>query len=326
MMRSLALVIALAGVAHADTADQLFNKGKKLMGEKRYKEACPTLEKVDNLDPAIGAKLNVAKCYEEWGKLGQALRWYSDAERMANDTHDERAPKIHGLVVALEPKVPKLTLKVAPDADRGVGSVQLDGTRVADNLLGTAMRIDPGPHDITYTNAAGKRVTKTIPVGRGDETEISLELPKQGSNVKPAAPDERPTPDTSPNAPPPGMVELAGEDPGRTRRLIGLTGGGVGILGVGIAGILTLSARGSYKDALASHCMGKTNLCDDEGLEATHSARKLANVATGITVVGLAAIAGGAFLYFTAPKPLRTEHALYVAPAGTSGVVLGGRF
>jgi len=315
-MRSLVVVIALAGVVRADTADQLFDKGKKLLAEKRYKEACPTLEKVDALDPAIGAKLNVAKCYEEWGKLGQALRWYSDAERMANDTHDRRASQIHALVAEIEPKVPKLTLKVAPDADRSVGSVQLDGTRVADNLLGTAMRIDPGPHDITYTNAAGKRITKTIPVGRGDETEISLELPKQGSNVKAPPPDERPAPE---------VIEQGGYDPGRTRRLIGLTSAGVGVLGVSIAGILTLSARGDYKDALASHCMNKVNLCDDVGLKATHDARSLANAATGITVVSLVAIAGGAVLYFTAPKRMRLEHALYVAPTGT-GAVLGGRF
>jgi len=89
---------------------------------------------------------------------------------------------------------------------------------------------------------------------------------------------------------------------------------------------LTLSARGDYKDALEAHCMNQTNLCDDEGLKATHDARSRANVATVITVIGLAAIGGGAALYFTAPKRSR-ERSVYVAPAGDGrGVVLGGRF
>jgi hypothetical protein len=322
-MRALIVVALLATAARADNVDQLFQKGKKLLAEKRYKDACATFEKVDKLEPAIGAKLNVAKCYEEWGKLGQAYRWYSDAERMANDTKDKRASKIKDLMVALDPDVPKLTLHVIPaDADRVVGAVSLDGVRVPDAQLEVAFRIDPGPHEITYTNPAGKRITKTIPVGRGDQSELTLELPKHGSNIKPP-PVEQPAnggATTLADTPPPTTP-----DPGRNRRLIGLSLGGAGVLGVGIASILTLSARSSYKDALANHCMGKTDLCDDEGLDTTRAARTRANVATAVTVVSLAAIGGGAFLYFTAPRRMRTEHALYVAPHG-HGLVVGGRF
>ena len=321
-MRALIVVALLATAARADNADQLFQKGKKLLAEKRYKDACATFEKVDRIEPAIGAKLNVAKCYEEWGKLGQAYRWYSDAERMANDTKDRRAPKIKELMIALDPDVPKLTLHVTPaEADRAAGAIALDGARVPDAQLEVAFRIDPGPHEITYTNPAGKRITKTIPVGRGDQSELTLELPKQGSNIKPPPVEQQPT-TTVADTPTPTSTS---PDPGRNRRLIGLSLGGAGVLGVGIASILTLSARSSYKDALASHCMGQTDLCDDEGLDTTRAARTRANVATAITVVSVAAIAGGAFLYFTAPKRLRTEHALYVAPHAR-GVVVGGRF
>src|SRR2546428_931143 len=74
----------------AAQADQLFKKGKRLLAQKKYPEACAAFEQSDHLDPGIGAKLNVAKCYQEWGKLATAWRWYVDAEMMATNAHDTR--------------------------------------------------------------------------------------------------------------------------------------------------------------------------------------------------------------------------------------------
>src|SRR5262245_29900468 len=100
---ALAAVLVAAGsgvatAAPADRAEQLFKKGKKLLSEKKYGEACNAFEQSDQLDPGIGTKLNVARCYQEWGKLATAWRWYSDAEKMATEAKDERASKIHALI------------------------------------------------------------------------------------------------------------------------------------------------------------------------------------------------------------------------------------
>src|SRR5689334_1434029 len=111
------IVCALGGVAHADRADVLFKKGKKLLAEKHYAEACAAFEDSDRLDPGIGAKLNVARCYQEWGRLATAWRWFGDAERMAQSAKDDRAPKIHALIEQLDPDVPRLTVKLPPGAD-----------------------------------------------------------------------------------------------------------------------------------------------------------------------------------------------------------------
>src|ERR1700759_5170722 len=113
-----AMLVGLAGarLAYADRADQLFKKGKKLLGEKKYAEACNTFEEVDKLDPAIGSKLNVAHCYEEWGKLATAWRWYSDAAHKADAEKDERAKRIHKLIDDLDANVPRLTVRVPKGA------------------------------------------------------------------------------------------------------------------------------------------------------------------------------------------------------------------
>jgi len=152
-----------------------------------------------------------------------------------------------------------------------------------------------------------------IPIERGGSSEITLEAP--AAAVGTVAPVE-------PAQPAPRVWW-------RDRRYLGLGVAGAGVVAVGIAGIVVLGAHGDYHDALSAHCNGASDQCDAEGLSATHSARHRANVATVVTLGGLAAVAGGAYLYFTAPRSPRSgEHALYLAPSvgdGT-GVVLGGAF
>lgn len=307
----------LATPAHADRADQLFKQGKKLLAEKRYPEACTAFEESDRLDPGIGAKLNVARCYQEWGKLATAWRWYTDAESMATASRDDRARKIHAIIVELDPSVPRLTVKLPPGATSDGLVVKLDGVELAASALGTEQRVDPGPHQID-TIVDGARQTKVVPVERGSSSEVTLD----------AAADARPKPG-KPRSRPARPADVA-EDPGRNRRLLGLGAAGGGGLLLGIAGIVTLRAHSDYDHALQGHCAGATDMCDDIGLAATHSARNRANIATGLTLLGLAAIGGGLYLYFTTPRaPQPREHALYLVPrvgGDGGGVVLGGAF
>jgi len=308
-------VCVLGGAAHADRADQLFKKGKKLLAEKKYAEACLAFEESDRLDPGIGAKLNVAKCYQEWGKLATAWRWFSEAEQMAKDTKDDRAGKIHALAEELDPSIPRLTVKVARDADTSGVVIKLDGAPFEISALGTERRVDPGPHQVDYTVGGATR-NKLVPIERGGSSEITLDLPKKGRGPAKLKVDSPVAADT---------------EAIQKRRLLGLGISGGGVFAMGLAGIVTLRARGDYKHAISAHCRGATDMCDADGLAATHSARRRANIATGITIGGLAAVGGGLYLYFTASKAAAhgEEHALYLAPSvggdGT-GVVFGGAF
>src|ERR1044071_8274125 len=125
------LIGSIGIAAHAESpaaqADQLFKKGKRLLAQKKYPEACAAFEQSDRLDPGIGAKVNVARCYQEWGKLATAWRWYVDAETMATNAHDARAQKIQELVEALEPTVPRLTVKAPRGVDLADAIITLDG-------------------------------------------------------------------------------------------------------------------------------------------------------------------------------------------------------
>jgi hypothetical protein len=328
-MLGIAVVAAAVAPASAETkADALFKKGKKQLAEKKYAEACATFEKVDNLDPGIGAKLNVARCFEEWGKLARAYRWYADAERMATTTEDKRAPKIKELAEALDADVPRLTIKLPDGSDPAAVAIKLDGAALALDVIGKEQRVDPGPHQIEFL-AGTEHKTKTVPLERGGSTEVTLEVPKSTGKPKPTpaivVSPTRPG-DGTPHTQPPAKRG----DAGRTRRIAGLATAGAGVLGMGIAGIVTLGARSSYRRALDEHCMGATDQCDDVGVKLTHDARSRANAATVVTILGVAAVAGGVVLYVTAPKRgHREEHARYLAPAiGSDGaaIVFGGGF
>lgn len=323
MKRAIAVLVVLGGTAQADKADTLFRKAKKLLADKRYPEACSTFEQVDTIDPGIGAKLNVGKCYEEWGKLALAFRWYTDAETMALSAKDQRAAKIHALAEELDANVPRLTIKLPDGADPDVvATITLDGKPVSEATFGIEQRVDPGAHVIEFT-ALGKAKKKVVPVERGGSSEIGLDIPK-GKGTKGsgwAGKGRKPDPGQPVETPP---------FPGRNQRIAGIVVGASGVVAVGIAGGITLSARSKYRDALSAHCMGSTSMCDASGLSTTHDARHTANLATVVTIIGGAAVIGGVVLYLTAPKRVHgVEHALRITPVvdvESAQVILGGSF
>jgi serine/threonine-protein kinase len=335
---SLALVLIAAFTTAAvagnkDKADDLFKQGKKLMAEKRYSEACPKLEESMKLDPGIGTSLNIGKCYEEWGRIGHALIAYQTALKMAKDGKDKRVPDIQKLVDDLDSQVPRLTIKLPKDTVQEGVKVTLDGQVIT--TFGSALIVDPGPHSIEYTVDDGPKKSKVVPVERGGDSEVTLDIPKVRTAKKP--PDkkagdkkagDKKVGDTKP-------VEVATPPaPGRNMRIGGMVLGGAGVIAIGVSSIMTLSAKGQYDDALEMHCMGMKNMCDPMGLELTHSARSTANTATVIFIGGLAMVGGGVALYLLAPKAapaMESQHesARYIVPSVTkdgAGVVFGGRF
>ncbi|HEY6176900.1 MAG TPA: hypothetical protein VIX73_20735 [Kofleriaceae bacterium] len=209
---------ALVTTAHADRADQLFKKGKKLLGEKKYAEACTAFEQSDRLDPEIGAKLNVALCYREWGKLATAWRWFTEAEQMAIKAGDDRAKRIHALIAELDPSVPRLKLSLPPDAVLDGVAVRLDGAELAPGEIGEDRRVDPGPHRIeTVVNGAAR--SKTVAVERGG-TDVVLDVPV------------KPRPRGAPGATGKSGTTTAPDigDPAQTRRWLGLGVSGAGVV------------------------------------------------------------------------------------------------
>ena len=83
LARLMLLLCASSAVADQQRAEKLFAEGRKYLDAGEYSLACTTFEQSQAADPAVGTQLNIALCYEKWGKLAPAYHAYRDAEATA---------------------------------------------------------------------------------------------------------------------------------------------------------------------------------------------------------------------------------------------------
>lgn len=137
-------------------AETTFEQGRKLLAQRKYREACESFEHSQRLDPQLGTQYNLAGCYERLGKLATAWKLYLDLGR--TDSNPARRAKSAQLAAELAPRVPKLALVLSKHV-AGV-EVTIDDAN-ATALLGVGAPIDLGKHTIV-ARAAGYRIWRKV--------------------------------------------------------------------------------------------------------------------------------------------------------------------
>ncbi len=323
---------AAPATADAKTADKAFRRGKKLLAQKKYDEACAAFEESFREDPAIGAQLNVARCYEEWGKLATAYDAYQEAHKLAKATKDDRAPQIKELLGELEKRAPSVVVSLPKGRLPPAGlAMTLDGADLPTDKLGQAVRVDPGEHVLVTRAAEGEPHTIKIEAVVGKRLPVELPI-----DALTATPTDQPAVEEQPKL---QLGKAASRDTagsGRGRRIAALTIGGAGVVGLGLATYLALDARSVYNDAFDNGCDAASKACSPEAFKSTSDARSQANIATLVGGFALGAVAAGVVLYVTAPSGAGKERAeaageasaaRYVRPivwTDGAGVAFGG--
>lgn len=178
---SLAFIAGLAHEARADTAtaQALFDQGKKLMGEKKYAEACAKFEESQKLDPGLGTQTNLAICYEALGRTASAWSLYLEVAGTAKATNQtEREKKARDAAKALEPKLSKLTIEVVSPAE-GL-EVKRNGQPVGQATWGTPIPVDPGEIKISAV-APGRQLWETsITIDKPGDSKVTIPELEQG--------------------------------------------------------------------------------------------------------------------------------------------------
>jgi hypothetical protein len=309
-------------------AEQLFNEGRDLGKANKWDQACPKFEQSLRYDPALGTRLNLATCYEKVGKLASAWGQYRQAADLAAKTGDKRRDYAVKQASALEPRIPRLTIIAPKTAPPGL-VVQRDGTAIDAGLLGTGLFVDPGAHEVT-ASAPGFAPFKgsiTVAEGKSETLTIGELVPQPGEPAKPEPPA---TPGKSAvRAPEPAEPVDAPAPKTRLYLALGVAGGGVVLASVGF--VFGAKAGSTYDKA--KELCGDDLACDSNddftrGKKLISDARSQATISTIAVIAGGVAIAGGAVLYFTAPKHRRVETAR-VVPVVTghdAGVAVVGRF
>ncbi len=262
------IAFCMAGSANAETpqeqADKLFSEGRDLIRNGDAAHACPKFEAAIALDRnAPGVMLNLGLCYEKLGKLATSLRWYRKAQVAASEakparlTDYEEAATARTAELVTRVAIVKVDVSVAPDVE-----VRIDGaTLTRDDYV--EYPIDAGTHRVEV-RAPGK-VTHTEPLEIADKQVKTITVPALVDT--------------------PRVVLMVDQNPGRLRRIAGIT---IGVLGVGLVAGSALYAKDISADF---HVTGRPK-----------NAHTRLNILTGTGIAGVAAAGLGVYVFLTAPK------------------------
>ncbi|HWZ88478.1 MAG TPA: hypothetical protein VNW92_06495 [Polyangiaceae bacterium] len=278
-----ALAFALlmkGGLAHAEgnnpaAAEALFDQGRAALAQGDFDAACGRFRESDRLDPAVGTRFNLADCEEKRGRLATAWSLFRGVVAQLADG-DDRLPVAQRRLAALEPRVPRLTMVLAPKAPRSM-RVKEGDTEYAEGSFGVALPLDPGMHHLTVKAAGYRERDLDVALEAGETAEISVApgaaLPIEAQPAK---------------APP----EADG------RRTLGYVLAGVGATGllVGVvSGMLVLHQKSVYDE----NCDVGQKVCNQAGKDAAAAGRALSVVSVVGFATGIAASAAGTYFILT---------------------------
>lgn len=300
-----ACLCAAPGVGRAEqrdpaAADALFREGRAAMKAEDYATACPKFAESHRLDPAGGTLLNLAECEEKRGKIASAQQHYREATEML-PADDPRGVHCKSKVKELEPRVPRLVIKLADGVPDGARVVR-DGIELGKASLASKLPVDPGEHRIVLKGPGACTSELTVALEAGDSKAVEIGCGNGASAAETGA------------APGPA---------GGTLRTAGYVVGGLGVVGVLVGAGFSLKAKSRDDDARAVGCDDQT--CPtQEGLDLTSQSRSAGTSAIISYVVGGAAlVGGGAMILFGGPKPAASSSRPRIAPllgSGTLGV------
>ena len=304
----------------AARADRLFHEGKAALEEKRYGEACPKLAESMQLDPGTGTLLALGLCHEGAGKLASAWRELVEVvDESEKDGRSDRAKFARQHVVAIEPHLSKLTVRVANGGAPGL-RVRIDGEELQRSKWGAGVPVDPGNH-VVDASADGQPPWKTsVQVGpEADAQSVSLPDAMNGK-AAPPPPSPPPPQSTDTEAPTPASPKTSGA------RIAGFVVGGVGLVAIGVGSYFGVRALNDHSDA--------TKLCpsspcaDANGVNENGTAQTEAWVADFAIGLGVVAVGVGVYLAFIRhdePKAPTARLVPMLGP-GTGGLGVAGRW
>jgi hypothetical protein len=315
--RSLSLLVALAAVASpalasaqdpaAETSAEALKRAREQFGQALalqtagdWAGALALLKEVAAVKSTPQVRFNMALCEEKLGRLVAAL---GDYELAAADARAEKAEQVAEEVEtrleALHARIPKLTVKRGAGADTAI--VAVDGVSLGDQVLGSPMPADPGPHTVEATAPGFKPFRQSIRLAEQQSQTVELVLEAEPP-------------------PPPRAVGGGTLQSGGRSRLPGYIIGGVGLASVGASGVFFALRAGKISD-LDKVC--PDHQCPASAQSDISAGKTYTTIANVTLAVGVAAVAGGLVLVLTSGPSTEPSVALAPAPGGAQ---LFGKF
>lgn len=268
-------ILVLVGLGFVDAASA-----------QRATEGRACAELVQGSDPTamIADLFEQAACHEDNGRLALAWYGYRHAEEIALREGDPRASDAGERARALEPRLNRLVLELDSSTQPSGLQVTRNGEVVDRALWDTAIAVDAGRMRIEVRAPGHVPWAQDLTV-RGEGRRVVVQIP-------PLAVMQ------SADSPPPASATPAPSNP---RRVVAITVGSLGVIGLGIGGYFGLSAKSSFDDSmpLCNH----DDVCQRRGVELREDAHDAALAATVSATAGAAALIGALVLWLTAETP-----------------------
>jgi hypothetical protein len=284
-------------------AREQFGQALALQTAGDWAGALALLKEVAAVKSTPQVRFNMALCEEKLGRLVAALGDYELAAADARAEHaDQVAEEVEARLESLRAKIPKLTVKRGSGAE--AASIALDGVSLGDQVIGTPMPTDPGPHTVEAKAPGFKPFRKSLRVAEQQNETIEIVLEPEPIVANPGG--------TS------GGAASSGNP--RGARIAGYVIGGVGIASLGASGIFFGLRAGKISD-LDKQCPNREcpSLAQQSDIDAGKRYTTIANVTLA---VGAAAVAGGLVLILTSGST-SSEPSVALAPAPGGAQLLG---
>lgn len=308
---SFAAPSSVVGSDDKAVAETLFFAGRGLMEAGRLEEACAKFAESYRLDPAGGTLLNLAVCHHRTGKIASAWGEYRKAAADAKKSGRlDRQEFAESQVALLEPELPYLKIEV-PAAVKVKGlEIFRNGRALADAAWDTELPIDPGLVEVVVRAPGFKERKATLTIERKEHRTIAI-------------PELEPLPIEAPKV---KLVETGWS----TTRSIGATVFLVGLASAGFASYFAVRAAEAKRQS-DDDCpiYDGDRRCTASGVSAMKTASTRAWLSTGGTVLAVAGLGLGTYLFVVGghradtPKTGALRFDVAASPAGVSGFLSG---
>lgn len=183
-----------------ETAEELFRRGRAWMAAGRIAEACVTFEESIALEPAIGAFLNLGRCYEMSERPASALAPYEEASQRARAVGDlERARLAERQLERIRSKVSTILLRFPKNEE--IEAVRIDRRQLTPAQWNAPIPVDPSRYRFEVTRRGDPRphsihvlVPKPAPDAPPSVITVVISFPSEELDNIPPSTGTTPTP------------------------------------------------------------------------------------------------------------------------------------